>query len=598
MTVLVEAQSVTISKQDTLCRATYAGSIHSASRDTKLKILLVSMIFVVSLLLQFLFREYDNNRLLSWQWTMSQESLFLILAISISGLVVVYKSCFLHISKNKEILIVVAGSYIIGMASWSAPEVMVDSGRYFIHAKLIATHGIGYFLSEWGYGINAWTDLPLASIIYGTAFSLFGESRLAIQVINTFLFSGSVFLTYLVGKELWDAKTGIIAAVLLLAIPFLHVQASQMLVDVPAMFFAIAAILLSIIAVKKTGIGWVLLASASIVFALLTKYSVWIALSSIVVLPFALKDCDRLEVAKRLLLISLVTAVLLVFVFYVHHPVILKQLKILLDYQLPALQRWQESYTSTFLYQAHPFVSLAAIASLYFAVKKKETIYIIPAAALCVMLVMGVYRARYLLIVYPMLALVAAYGFRQLEDKFLQRFIVRSAVVVSLAVTFVASMNFLQHHYSAVNLKDAGRYLNTIEQANVAVIVLPQPQTAVNPAVVLPLLDYYSDKKFHRVGGVAIPNPIDERSQRTSPLRFTWEVKQHVYPNIKYEEVIPAPVLVLLSSDSEKQLPDSVAGILNHYVLDERFSVTDDVFRFQSVVTVYRHKANVQDSTL
>ena len=246
----------------------------------------------------------------------------------------------------------------------------------------------------------------------------------------------------------------------------------------------------------------------------------------------------------------------------------------------------------------HPFVSLAAIASLYFAVKKKETAYIIPAAALCIMLAMGVYRARYLLIVYPMLALVAAYGFRQLEDKFLQRFIVRSAVVVSLAVTFVASMNFLQHHYSAVNLKDAGSYLNTIEQANIAVIVLPQPQTAVNPAVVLPLLDYYSDKKFHRVGGVAIPNPIDERSQRISSLRFTWEVKQHVYPIIKYEEVIPAPVLVLLSSDNEKQLPDSVAGILNHYVLDERFSVTDDVFRFQSVVTVYRHKANVQDSTL
>ena len=590
MTVLVEAQGVTIPKQDTPCTAMYGGSIHSASRDTKLKILLVSMIFVVLLLLQFLFREYDNNRLLSWQWTMSQESLFLILVISVSGLIVVYKSCFLHISKNKEILFVVAGSYIIGMAAWSAPEFMVDSGRYFIHAKLIATHGIGYFLSEWGYGINAWTDLPLASIIYGAAFSLFGESRLAIQVINTFLFSGSVFLTYLLGKELWDAKTGIIAAVLLLAIPFLHVQASQMLVDVPAMFFAIAAILLSTIAVKKTGTGWVLLASASIVFALLTKYSVWIALSSIAVLPFALKDCDRLEVAKRLLLISLVTAVLLVFVFYVHHPVILNQ--------LPALQRWQESYTSTFLYQVHPFVSLAAIASLYFAVKKKETVYIIPAAALCIMLVMGVYRARYLLIVYPMLALVAAYGIRQLKDKFLQKFVVRSAVVVSLAVTFVASMNFLQNHYSAINLKDAGRYLNAIDKPNVAVIVLPQPQTAVNPAAVLPLLDYYSDKNIHRVGSVEVSNPIDESRQHISPLRFTWEVNQHFYPNIEFEEVMPAPVLVLLSSDSEKQLPDSVTGLLNHYVLDERFSVTDDVFRFQSVVTVYRHKANVQDLTL
>jgi len=597
MTVLVENQCVTIAKQDTDCRVTYGGSSHSMSHDTKLKILLVSLLAVVLLLLQFLFREFDNNRLLSWQWIMNQDSLFLILAISIAGLVVVYKSCFLQISKNREILLVVAGSYIIGMAAWSAPEFMVDSGRYFIHAKLIATHGIGYFLSEWGYGINAWTDLPLASIIYGAAFSLFGESRLAIQVINTLLFSGSVFLTYLVGKELWDAKTGIFAAVLLLAIPFLHVQASQMLVDVPAMFFTLGAIFLSIMAVKKTGTGWVLLASASIVFAILTKYSAWIALSTIAVLPFALKDCNRVEVAKRLLLISMVTAVLLFFVFYVHHPIILKQLKILLDYQLPALQRWQESYASTFLYQVHPFVSLLAVASIYFAIKKKESVYIIPATALCIMLVMGVYRARYLLIVYPMLALVAAYGIRQIEDKFLQRFVVRSAVVVSLAVTFVANMNFLQNYDSAVNLKNAGHYLNSLNEPDVGAIILPQPQTAVNPVVVLPLLDYYADKTFHRIGAAADPKSIDEGRKHISPLRFTWEVKQYVYNDIDSAVISPSTVLVLLSSDARQTLPDSVAGLLNHYVFDKRFAVTDDVFRFQSVVTVYRHNANVQDST-
>jgi len=597
MAVLVEKQCVTIAEQGVNLSGSPWTTVRSVPNDTKLKMLLVSLVAVVLLLLQFLFRDFDNNRLLSWQWVMNQDSLLLVLAISITGLVVVYKSCFINISQNKEILFVVAGSYIIGMAAWSAPEFMVDSGRYFIHAKLIATHGIGYFLSEWGYGINAWTDLPLASIIYGAAFSLFGESRLAIQVINTFLFSGSVFLTYLVGKELWDAKTGIFAALMLLAIPFLHVQASQMLVDVPAMFFTMGAIFLSIMAVKKTGIGWVLLASSSIVFALLTKYSVWIALSSIAVLPFALKDCNRTEVAKRLLLISMVTSVLLVFVFYVHHPIILKQLKILLDYQLPALQRWQESYTSTFFYQVHPFVSLAAVASLYYAFKKKEIVYIIPAAALCIMLVMGVYRARYLLIVFPMLALVAAFGIRQIKDMKLQSFIVRGAVVVSLTVTLVANMNFLQNQYSAVNLKDAGLYLNSLNEPNVATIILSQPKTAVNPASVLPMLDYYADKAFYRVGDVAVSNSNNEGRKAISPLRFTWEVKQHFYADNGSTVLLPGSVLVVISPDAKQQLPDSIAGLLTHYVFDKRFAVIDDVFRFQSVVTVYRHKANNRDST-
>ncbi|WP_455208250.1 ArnT family glycosyltransferase [Kaarinaea lacus] len=600
MTVLAEKDYGVIVQRDIGRKRASNSYVYSMSHETKLTFLLISLLVLLVLLTQFVLRDFDNNRLLSWQWAINQHDLLVILLVSVIGFALVYKSCFVHVPINREVLFLIVIALLLGMATWATPEFMVDTGRYFTHAKLISSRGIGYFLSEWGYGINAWTDMPLASVIYGTVFYVFGESRLGIQVVNTCLFSGSIFLTFLIGRELWDAKTGIVAAWLLLAIPFLHVQASQMLVDVPAMFFAMLAILLSIMAVKRSGNGWVMLAAVFIVFALLTKYSVWIALTSIAVLPVALKGCNRVAVVRRLSLIALVAAVILGFVFYVHHPVILKQLKILLDYQLPALQRWQESYVSTFFYQVHPFVSVAALASLYFAVKKKEFVYLIPAGALCVMLVMGVYRARYLIIAFPLLALVAAFGVRQIKDIVLQHFIVRSAVVVSLAVTLIANLNFLQHT-SAVNLKNAGHYLNTLDAQNIAAIVLPQPATAVNPVIALPMLDYYTDKPLLRVDGVDINNPFNRTDTATSPLRFTWEVNQYPYPVVDATALTDLtalpPVLILISGDTAQQLPDVVENILVRYEKGKSFAVVDRVFRFQTIITVYHVKASHLDTT-
>ena len=590
MTVLAEKDGGVLRNLGTARHSIPKGHACSELSETRLKILLVSLLFLVVLLLQFLLRDIDNNRLLSWQWVMSQQDLLSVLLVSIVGFVIVYRFCFINIRENRAIIYVVTGSFLISIIAWPLPEYMVDSGRYFSHAKLISTYGLGYFLSEWGYGIDAWTDLPLASVIYGAAFYVFGESRLAIQIINTCLFSGSIFITYLLGKELWDAKVGNLAALLLLAIPFLHIQASQMLVDVPAMFFAILAIYFSLKAVKSYGNGWLLIASAAIVFSLLTKYSVWIALTSIAVLPFALKDRDKGEITKRLLLLALITAGLLTFVFYVHHPVILKQIKILLDYQLPAFQRWQESYASTFLFQIHPLVSVAALVSVYFAARKKDVAYLVPAVALAVMLLIGVYRARYLIIVFPMLALVAAYGILQIKDTLLRRYVVGGAVVVSLAITLLANINFLQQA-SSVNLQQAGEYLNSLNEESIAVVVLPQSATAVNPEVTLPILDYFTHKNLYQIKVQGSKQRVSNANRKISPLRFTWEVNHYPYPTTDITTLSSpssSSAIVLISGDDGQAVLKQIEKLLAGYIKDKQFAVKDNVFRFQSIVTVYR----------
>ena len=81
-------------------------------------------------------------------------------------------------------------------------------------------------------------------------------------------------LTYLIGKNLWDAQLNIFAAFLLLAIPYLHIQTALMLVDVPAMFFLTLAIWLTILALQKRNTRIIDLASISIVLTMLSKYSI------------------------------------------------------------------------------------------------------------------------------------------------------------------------------------------------------------------------------------------------------------------------------------------------------------------------------------
>ena len=49
---------------------------------------------------------------------------------------------------------------------------------------------------------------------------------------------------------------------------------------------------------------------------------------------------------------------------------------------------------------------------------------------------------------------------------------------------------------NAVNLKDAGRFLDSIEESNIEVFTLSLAEPVSNPSVSVPVLDYFT-KKYH-----------------------------------------------------------------------------------------------------
>ncbi|MDH3912571.1 MAG: glycosyltransferase family 39 protein, partial [Rhodospirillales bacterium] len=264
--------------------AATAGGRSGSIDDEDLLLFLVSLLTLTVFAGLFVLRFLDDNRLTSWQWVFDGTDLRLVFLSLVVG--VFFAQAFSRATlrwSNPAIWLFVSSFAVAGFF-WRLPEVNIDASRYFIQAKSLEQFGVGYFLEEWGGDIGAWTDLPLVPFLYGLVLSLFGEVRTAIQAFTTLLFSGTVVLTYLIGRTLWNETVGCCAAVLLLGMPYLLTQVPLMLSDVPAMFFLTLAVYATIGAVRHGGARFLVLAPVAITLAMLSKYSNWILLSIVPVI--------------------------------------------------------------------------------------------------------------------------------------------------------------------------------------------------------------------------------------------------------------------------------------------------------------------------
>lgn len=546
---------------------------------------LFTLLGLIVFLALYNLRTLDDNRLTSWQWVFSEASVLTIFLILTAGYVLAYGFTKLSVPEHKPVAFLFLSSFIAATFLWDEPELIVDTSRYFVQAKHLELYGIGYFVTEWGRDIVVWTDLPLIPFLYGLIFKFFGESRLSIQVFNTLLFSGTVVLTYAIGKQLWDRTVGLNGGLLLLGMPYLLTQVPLMLVDVPTMFFLTLAIFTTIKALRQNGTLIVLAASTAITLAMLSKYSSWLMLSVLPVIVLCHYLAGWKLIAQRASLIAL-GAMFLVGIFLVtKFDVVFEQLNLLLSYQLPALGRWGESFASTFFFQIHPFITLAALFSVYRAIKKRDATYVIIGWLLFLVVILEINRARYILVTLPMLALMAAYGIRGIKNIKIRRFFVSSAVVSALVIAVFGYLPFLQKT-SISNIKQAGKYLDSIDADRIEVVVLQQIHSSINPAVSVPLLDFFTKKDLvYHYDDKQIATPV---STLKSPLRFTWQYRNPEYFNgdttISGERI---PIVIILS-DYDQAIPEPIAKKITGYRLARELATTDKVFQYRTIIRVYQ----------
>ncbi len=551
--------------------------------------LLVSLAALGAIAALFLFRSADDNRLTSWRWVFADADPVRLYALVAAGVVLAHLLARFPLPGRPAAVLFVA-SYAVAAPFWRAPEVIVDSSRYFAQAKHLELHGLGYFLAQWGREIPAWTDLPLVPLLYGLVFRLFGESRVCIQAVTTLLFAGCVVLTHRLGKTLWDEEVGFMAGAFLLGMPYLLTQVPGMLVDVPTMFFLTLAILAVVEAFRRGGTGRILLASLAVALAFFTKYSTWLLLSVLPVIWAVHRKGGAPRPLRTGAVMAAVAAALVLAAMLPRHEIYREQIALLLGYQAPGLRRWGESFTSTFLFQIHPFVTAAALLSVWVAIERRDAKYAVVLWPVLLLLLLRVQRIRYFIPAFPMLALMAAHGLRRIGSAEVRRLVVGCAVASSLAVALSGYLPFLQG-VSAANVKRAGEYLDSIDEARLEVFTVSRPEAEVNPAVYVPMLDLYTAKPLsYAYQGTP---PASRRRAEESALRFTWEYRNPGY--YAADGGGGGAAVVVISDGLAGPLPERIEERLRGLSLARVFAADDGVFRNRPTVAVYRAPAPGQE---
>lgn len=552
----------------------------------KRHILYTTLCTLLSFFLLFFFRNADDNRLTSWKWVFADINLIWFVPFIFLGIIFVYALLNLPAARRRPVLFLFIASFSICAIFWNVPEVIVDTSRYFTQAKHLELYGINYFFAEWGRTINAWTDLPLVPFLYGLIFKFFGEARVFIQAFTALIFSMTVVVTYLTGKTLWDKDTGFFAGVLLWGIPYIFSQTPLMLVDVPTMFFLTLSIYTFIKALQE-GKAWIALSGMSIFCALFSKYSAWVMLSvlGVVLLVYLIQDSKqgRSNAMSRSLLVALIAGISAGALFAFKYDIVAGQITFLREYQAPGLRRWGESFVSTFLYQIHPFITIAALYSGYEAFRKKDLKFLIISWLILLIIILQIRRARYVMVVFPMLALMASYGLQKIKTIDIRRYLTSCIVAVSLVTAMFAYLPFLRS-MGMVNIKDAGSFLDSIEAETAEVFTVPLAMSVINSSIAVPILDLYTSKDILYHYDDNFSWPLEEIE--TSPLRFTWEYKNPGYYADNKKVPTASPIVVISNSDV-MVLPEGLEEKLKGYEKVRVFETTTGLFLYSPVVTIY-----------
>lgn len=112
---------------------------------------------------------------------------------------------------------------------------------------------------------------PIAFYIYGFFLKVFGLSYATGVAAATLFGVGCIFFVYLIGKLVYDVRTGLVAAGLFALVPWHIVLSRSFLIDVPCLFLSLASLFTGILAIQKASLRFVLVSGILFGLALLTK---------------------------------------------------------------------------------------------------------------------------------------------------------------------------------------------------------------------------------------------------------------------------------------------------------------------------------------
>ena len=156
-------------------------------------------------------------------------------------------------------LVAALSAYRAGVIAWNGLPLFYDQVQYYYWALHPA----------WGY----FSKPPVLAWSIALSTSVFGDSELAINLPAILYYAATTWLVYLLGRDLYDVRVGLVAGVLFIAMPLVGFNSLFVSTDAPLLLFWAATLWLFTRAVASGHLGWWLLTGLAAGLGLLSKYT-------------------------------------------------------------------------------------------------------------------------------------------------------------------------------------------------------------------------------------------------------------------------------------------------------------------------------------
>lgn len=218
----------------------------------------------------------------------------------------------------------------IGTVYAFSQSVWGDEARSLRVATIISSDGISSAYMESGWLRNK--HPPLMPLVFGSVVRIVGPSQLALRFVSVVFLIATCVLVYLLGRQLLDRRTGIIAAAFFLSFPLVIRLGSAAMMDIQVTAFFAAALLLCLRLVERPSYRLAAAAGVVIGAGLLTKY---VMVLFLVVLAIGVLILPSFRRVKRhlALAVAISLAIFGVWLVYASHLGVLQgQVEKILDY--------------------------------------------------------------------------------------------------------------------------------------------------------------------------------------------------------------------------------------------------------------------------
>lgn len=543
---------------------------------------LISFSILLSYYLLYIFRSLDHTVLMGWYFVfmlrdINMFELFLILSIVILASFLISKVNIKNRYNNEKyhILCLFFSGFIIGSLFWNIPEINPDAIRYITEAKYLDEYGIFRFFNDWGNELFVFIDFPSIPLFYGIIFRYLGEYREYIQLFNTILFSLTSVLVYKISKRLWNEEIGLYSGFLLLSFPYLLSQVPLILIDIPLMFFTVlsAFLIFKVFDNKYYSIP----ASLAIFFTLYAKMTGFLMIiPAISILIINYKSITKNSFRWILTIFLSLTLVILFFLW--KKDIFINQ--ILYTVTFPSDINPYSEGVLKYLFQIGSIVILFAILSIIISYRNKYKNYILLISWIIIPFFMLNVRLRYLIPVFPFIAVMASLSIGSLANKEVKRFLVLSLVLTSFVFTIYSYIPF-EEEFTDANVKNAAEFTNSLNLSEIQLFMDFSEKHRYTPEPFVPLFDLYSQKKiiYYRNNTFY---PVKDYSNTYTAL---YRLPSFYYANGSSNSPRTDQIIVIISDKKESNsIPSKY--LENHFLTKEFNKTTFGVF-IPSSVKVY-----------